>query len=94
MKSAIDETNRRRAIQEEYNRANNITPRSVSSQIKKLSLTREDDMPESSTKKEDLPSPEEQIELLTAAMKKAAAELNFEKAAELRDKIKELEKEL
>jgi excinuclease UvrABC helicase subunit UvrB len=51
-------------------------------------------MPESSTKKEDLPSPEEQIELLTAAMKKAAAELNFEKAAELRDKIKELEKEL
>ncbi|MBE6591237.1 MAG: excinuclease ABC subunit UvrB [Ruminococcaceae bacterium] len=94
MKGAIDETNRRRAIQEEYNKANGITPRSVSSQIKKLTLTREEEAPETTQAPAELPSPEEQISLLTDAMKKAAAELNFERAAELRDKIKELEKEL
>ena len=97
MKAAIDETNRRRAIQDEYNKANGITPQSIKKNIRdvisievdsdeqKAKAKKEKD-PESMTKKEL----NDEIAKLTKRMNKAATELNFEVAAELRDEIKEL----
>ena len=92
MEKAISETNRRRKIQEEYNRKNNITPqtiqKSVRDSIKAISV--EDIGVEYKLEKtEDV---EKTIADLTDEMLKYAADMEFEKAAELRDKIKELEK--
>ena len=99
MKNAIQETNRRRQIQEEYNREHGITPQSIKKSVRDLisiskkvaaeELRLEKD-PESMSPKEL----EKLIKDLTKQMKKAAAELNFEAAAELRDKIVELKKYL
>jgi excinuclease ABC subunit B len=102
MKLAIDETNRRRKIQDEYNRANGITPQTIKKDIRDLiSIEADSDEislpgkkgrkadkkdPESMTKKEL----EDEIKQLTKRMNKAATELNFELAAELRDEIKRL----
>ncbi len=99
MKNAIDETNRRRAIQDEYNREHGITPKTIQKQIRDIiSMEADTDRSdkdkgryntkdvESMTKKEL----KEEIARLTKRMNKAAAELNFEEAAELRDKLKEL----
>jgi excinuclease ABC subunit B len=102
MKLAIDETNRRRKIQDEYNKANGITPQTIKKDIRDLISieTDADDIsipgkkgrrtdkkdPESMTKKEL----ENEIKQLTKRMNKAATELNFELAAELRDEIKRL----
>ncbi len=97
MKAAIEETERRRGIQQEYNEANGITPQtikkavrdliSVSKAIAKEELRLEKD-PESMSDKEldDL------IAKIEKNMKKAAMELDFETAAELRDKMTELKK--
>ena len=99
MRHAIDETNRRRGIQDEYNKAHNITPQSIKKEIRdvismeagsegdavKKDLRRSKD-PESMTKKEL----NAEIAKLTKRMNKAAAELNFEEAAMLRDELKEL----
>jgi len=97
MKSAIDETNRRRAIQDEYNRKNGIVPKSV---VKKVSdvisigLTGGE-----STGRKGAPvkltgaEKEKTIERLTAEMLAAAKELRFEEAAFLRDKINKLKGE-
>lgn len=99
MRHAIDETNRRRRIQDEYNKAHNITPQSIKKEIRdvismeagsegdefKKDLRRSKD-PESMTKKEL----NAEIAKLTKRMNKAAAELNFEEAAMLRDELKEL----
>ena len=92
MKAAIDETNRRRAIQEKYNEENHITPQtikkavrdliSISKVIAKEELRFEKD-PESMSRKEL----EKLIAQIEKQMKKAAADLNFEAAAELRDKM-------
>ena len=92
MKAAIDETNRRRAIQEKYNDENHITPQtikkavrdliSISKVIAKEELRFEKD-PESMSRKEL----EKLIAQIEKQMKKAAADLNFEAAAELRDKM-------
>jgi excinuclease ABC subunit B len=101
MQLAIDETNRRRKIQDEYNKAHGITPQTIKKDVRDLIsiVTNADESdagrkgkradkkdPESMTKKEL----EDEIKQLTKRMNKAAAELNFEAAAELRDEIKRL----
>lgn len=86
MKIAIDETARRRKIQEEYSRIHNIVPTTI---VKKITdtISNTDDSPkESKIKKEATPS----IEVLEKEMKEAAKNLDFERAMELRDIIFEL----
>jgi excinuclease ABC subunit B len=96
MRHAIDETNRRRKIQDAYNKEHGITPQSIKKDIRDLisldtgenvttKKEREKD-PESMTKKEL----NAEIARLTKKMNKAAMELNFEEAAVLRDELKEL----
>ena len=97
MRRAMDETERRRAIQERYNEEHGITPQSIQKSVRELisiskkvaaeELRLEKD-PESMSIKEL----EKLTKDLTKQMKKAAAELNFEAAAELRDKLVELKK--
>ena len=99
MDNAIKETNRRRKIQQDYNEANNITPQtikkavrdtiSISKQIAEEELRFEND-PESMSRREI----EKLILTVEKQMRKAAAELDFESAAEYRDKLKELRKNL
>ncbi|MCR5431012.1 MAG: excinuclease ABC subunit UvrB [Lachnospiraceae bacterium] len=95
MERAIGETNRRRSIQSKYNEDNHITPKSIEKKVRELiSITKkveESDRkaaslakdPESMTLKEL----EAEAERLRKLMNKAAAELEFEKAAELRDRM-------
>ena len=86
MKIAIDETARRRKIQEEYNKIHNIVPTTI---VKKITdtISNTDDSPkESKPKKEAQPS----IELLEKEMREAAKNLDFERAMELRNIIFEL----
>lgn len=97
MKKAIDETNRRRTIQEEYNRKHNITPVSVIKGIhEKLYEISEADYYNIPTVKEAAEEylPEDKLAALLRSlqkdMKDAAKRLEFERAAELRDKIKTL----
>lgn len=99
MRAAIDETNRRREIQQRYNEAHGITPQSIQKAVRDLiSITKE--VPAEETKFEkDLESMgREELEKLIAdvqkKMKRAAADLNFELAAELRDRMIELKKAL
>ena len=99
MREALDETNRRREIQMKYNEEHGITPQtikkavrdliSISKVIAKEEVRFEKD-PESMTKKEL----EKLIGDIQKKMQKAAADLNFEAAAELRDKMIELKKQL
>ena len=97
MKHAIDETNRRRAIQDEYNKTHGITPETIKKNIRDVISVEIDEGeeknnrkyskdPESMTKKEL----KAEIERLTKRMNKAAAELDFENAAIIRDELKEL----
>jgi excinuclease ABC subunit B len=99
MKIAIEETNRRRRIQEEYNRKHNITPETIKKKIRDIreSIYERDywTVPLVAEEKEEyipLDRIDEVIEKLRKEMRKAAQELEFEKAAALRDKIKELQK--
>ena len=92
MEKAITETNRRRKIQSEYNKKHNITPKTINKAIRdtiKATMV-EDIQEEYHIEKEE--SIEEVISKLTEEMLKHAANMEFEKAAELRDKIKEIEK--
>jgi len=94
MKRAIDETNRRRRIQAKYNKDHNITPKTIVKGIRDvieatIALEDEEKYKVESLNAENLDS---MIEELKEAMLKAAEELNFEKAAELRDKMIELRK--
>jgi excinuclease ABC subunit B len=99
MKTAIEETNRRRRIQEEFNRKHNITPETIKKKIRDIreSIYERDywTVPLVAEEKEEyvpLENIDETIEKLRKEMRKAAQELEFEKAAVLRDKIKELQK--
>ncbi len=92
MRSAIDETNRRREIQMKYNSEHGITPTTIRKAVRdRISITKEavvtidklEKDPESMSSKEI----EKLIKKLTKEMQKAAAELNFEAAAELRDQM-------
>ncbi len=91
MKGAIDETNRRRAIQMAYNEAHGIVPRSVQKKVMDIieigKRVKESDGTE---RKLTGAEREKLIEKLTAEMKEAARMLEFEKAAFLRDRIKDL----
>ena len=97
MKHAIEETNRRRKIQQQYNEEHGITPETIHKAVRdlitisraaeKATVTLEKD-PESMSAKELA----QLIGKLNKEMRKAASELNFEAAAELRDRIVELKK--
>ncbi|WP_286152095.1 helicase-related protein, partial [Sporofaciens musculi] len=99
MRLAIEETERRRKVQMKYNEEHGITPQTIKKSVRDLiavskkvaaeELRMEKD-PESMSQKEL----EKLIQEITKQMKKAAAELNFEAAAELRDKLVELKKVL
>ena len=87
MKRAIDETNRRREIQDEYNKAHGITPKtSVKPIVNSLEITKKVDRTKE-VKREDIP---EEIEKLKALMKIAQNNLDFEKCIEIRDTIAKL----
>ena len=92
MEKAITETNRRRAIQEKYNKDNNITPTTIKKAVResiKATYEVEASAEKEIKKDEDI---KDTINRLTEEMLKYAQNLEFEKAAELRDKIKELER--
>jgi excinuclease ABC subunit B len=96
MKRAIHETNRRRTLQEAYNTAHNITPSSI---IKNIEKGLRPDIPDSEKPKLDLRKvPKDEythlIRDLTAQMEMASANLQFERAAELRDFITEIKAKL
>ena len=94
MEKAITETNRRRAIQEEYNNKHGITPQTIRKSVRDVikATIVEDLQSEYGINKDE--SVEDIISRLTDEMLKHAQSMEFEKAAELRDKIKELEKML
>ena len=89
MKIAIDETNRRRSIQEKYNKEHNITPKTIIKEIKEaISNTKEEEKIEKQKySKKEL---NDMIVRLEIEMKEAASRLDFERATELRDVIFEL----
>ncbi len=97
MKNAIAETERRRRLQEKYNEENHITPQTIKKSVRDLitiSVEVETAKEELSKDPESM-SPAEFKKLITKVeknMKKAAAELNFEEAARLRDEMRELRK--
>ena len=91
MQRAIGETNRRRKIQDEYNRAHGIVPKTIVKEVKStLNITgkakKTDDI-----KLKDIP---EEIEKLKALMKVASAQLDFERAIEIREAIAELRRKI
>jgi excinuclease ABC subunit B len=98
MKKAMDETNRRRAIQEAYNQANNITPESIVRPLEMslASIIEADYTDLTSAEADGIPDFKSQEELdtfitrLESDMREAAKRFEFEKAAKLRDSIKEL----
>ncbi|MCZ7383110.1 MAG: UvrB/UvrC motif-containing protein, partial [Candidatus Methanoperedens sp.] len=86
MQRAIDETNRRRERQVQYNKEHNITPQTIRKAVEPRAIT-----------EEAAPSKEEifnYIVELEAEMHRAAKNLEFEKAAEIRDRIGKLRKEM
>jgi excinuclease ABC subunit B len=97
MKQAIDETNRRRKIQEKYNKLHHITPKSITRAVEDRLNTNQKE--ESLTKKVNLNKiPKDEygslLKDLTSQMELAAANLQFENAADLRDLITEIKKKL
>ena len=92
MENAIRETNRRRAIQQKYNQEHGITPTTIKKDIRDtISAIKAEDIGTEfkMSKDEDI---KDVITRLTDEMLECASKMEFEKAAELRDKIKELEK--
>lgn len=94
----LDETDRRRIIQEQYNKDMNITPESVKSNIKDiLSSIYESDywtVPVAAEEKAEYGYDEETLKRLESEMKEAAKKLEFERAAKIRDRIKEIKNKM
>ena len=99
MKNAIDETNRRRALQMKYNEEHGITPETIQKEVRDLiSISKQVDKqindiekdPESMDRKEI----EELINKVKRRMDQAAADLDFETAIEMRDRLTTLKTEL
>lgn len=90
VRNAVDITERRRKIQIQYNKDHNITPRSVKRKLKEKTT---ENIPEDIQEYDNvtIDEVEEVIEELKQQMREAADNLEFEKAAKLRDRIKELE---
>ncbi len=93
MRLAIDETNRRRKIQDEYNKKNGIVPKTIIKAVHDVieATTKDDDKPKKLRSRKET---EKLIVQLTRDMNKASKMLDFELAAELRDKIRSLKEEL
>ena len=92
MKRAIDETNRRRAVQEAYNKEHGIVPKTIVKEVKSsLNITKKQTVTADKIRQEEIPA---EIEKLKALMKVASAQLDFEKAIEIRDAINVLKKRL
>jgi excinuclease ABC subunit B len=97
MQTAMDETHRRRTIQELYNKKHGITPRSVQKEINNIlsSIYEADYWTVPAVAEETVHyGDESEIKILEAQMKEAAGKLEFEKAAELRDRIKAIRERL
>ncbi|MBR4753769.1 MAG: excinuclease ABC subunit UvrB [Lachnospiraceae bacterium] len=99
MKTAIDETNRRRAIQAAYNEEHGITPETVKKAVRDLiSISKKIEKENFEFKKDPESMDKKELQKLIAKvekqMKRAAADLDFESAAELRDKLIELKQNL
>lgn len=99
MRKAISETDRRRAIQEEYNKAHGITPTTIKKAVRDLiAVSKAVAKTEDKLKKDPESMNRKELTKLIAQVEKqmraAAADLNFEQAAELRDKMIELKKNL
>ncbi len=95
MSRAIDETNRRRAIQEAYNKKHDITPTSISREVgDMLPRAAEEEKPKLDLRKIPKDEYKHLIKDLTGQMDLAAANLQFEKAADLRDLISEIKSKL
>ena len=91
MEKAIKETNRRREIQEKYNKEHNITPKTINKAIREsIRATYQVAEDSAEYKMESGETLEQTIDRLTQEMIKFANELDFENAAKIRDKIKEL----
>ena len=99
MRLAIDETKRRRKIQEEYNEAHGITPQTIKKAVRdSISISKEVTVTEKKRKKDPESMSKKELEAeakdLQKRMKQAAAELNFEEAARLRDEMIVIKKHL
>ena len=91
MKRAIGETERRRKVQDEYNKAHGIIPKTIQKEVKStLNITKKRAVGEELALK-DIP---DEIEKLKALMKVASGQLDFERAIEIREKIAELKMRL
>ena len=94
MKYAIDETNRRRSIQEAYNKEHGITPKTIHKNIRDLiaitHAVEKEETTQTDFKQMTIQQRREAIEVMELEMRAAAKDLNFEKAAQLRDMILEL----
>ena len=90
MQKAIDETERRRAIQEKFNAEHGIVPKTIIKEIKNtLDISKK--VSENAIARKDIP---QEIDRLTSLMKIASSQLDFERAIELRNKINNLKKRL
>ena len=87
MKYAIDETKRRREIQEEYNKKHNITPKTITKEIREVVSNIDESTTKKKVSKKEL---EKNIDLIEQEMKEAAKNLDFERAMELRDILFEM----
>ena len=96
MKNAIEETRRRRSIQDKYNQENGIVPRTIIKEIRPPIHNTDDELSDlvKASKKATRSELQKQIKELEKQMKQAARDFDFERAAELRDIIFEMKAEL
>ena len=97
MRAAINETARRREIQQKYNKAHGITPQTIKKAVRELisiskAVAKEEVALEKDPESMNLEELKKLVDTIQKKMKKAAAELDFETAAQLRDKMIELKK--